>query len=491
MKLYQKGTIQRKGLINILKLTKTSEPTETTTSVGSKLNGYGIFELTRPTLTQPPSFALQIKGKPLAFVKEVQDVNQHRIYKPPRKVPWTLPTEPQECGLQTDLWKEVEQCIYDHIDLPEPEAYTVLTAWVFASWLLEKWTIAPYLFFYGALSTGKTRALEVLSKLSMRGWLALYVTPPSLYRPIESWKPSVFLDEAEIYGDKSEILGLLNGSYRRGQFVARLVEKEEGYETEFFDCFSFKGIAGTRSLAKTLQSRCIIFRMSQATRKIKFFVDEKQCTQLRNKLLKWRFNTLLGEDTERSEGTEAFAERGEQLTEEIGSQREVELFYPLILVAPTEQIQKTLIEYAKTCSKQKMDELSLSVETICLSAIIETVRRNRIKNGKIFIQDITEIINEVLSINEYWKERFTGSVCSRLGFQKSRGSHGKAVIIWSEKLMERLKKDRRYASCFAPSETTSSSETPSESSEPSSEKPLPVSPEPKEDWLKKAKDVKP
>jgi hypothetical protein len=440
----------------------TQTPKETKLSAGALLNHYGIFELCQPTTTQPPSFAVQTKGKPLAYLNEVSD--NLNTYKPYKKIPWLLPTEPQQYENTITLWNEVKNCIYEHIDIAEPEAYTVLTAWTFASWLLEKWSVAPYLFFHGAFATGKTRALEILSRIAMRGWLALYVTPANLYRPLETWKPTLFLDEAEIYGDKNETLGLLNGSYRKGHYVARQLEKAEGgYETDFFDCFGFKAIAGTRELAKTLQSRCIIFRMSQATRKINFFINEKQCTQLRNKLLKWRFDIML--TTEDTEDTEAFWKRGEELVEEIGSQREVELFYPLISVAPTKEIEKELIEYAKTSAKQKAEELALTSEALCLSAILQAKERNLIQNGRIYIRDITKIINEGLTLEEHWKERFTSSLCTRLGFQKSRGSHGRAVIIWNEKLIERLKKDKRYASCFTPSP----SETPSEPSEPSVE----------------------
>jgi len=433
--------------LNPLRLIRasTSQPKPTKLSVGGMLDHYGIFELCQPATTQPPSFTVQEKGKALVYVKEVSDnLNTHKPYQ---KVPWQLPTEPQNYGTQIDLWKEVSQCIYDHVDLAEEQAYTVLTAWVFASWLLEKWMIAPYLFFFGSFATGKTRALEVLSRVSMRGWLALYTTAANIYRPLETWKASLFLDEAEIYGDKHEILGLLNASYRKGQYVCRQTEKAEGYETEFFDCFGFKAIAGTKELARTLQSRCIIFRTSQATRKIHFFINEQQCTQLRNKLLKWRFTTMLTEGTELTEGV---WKRGEELVEQIGSQREVELFYPLISVAPTKEIEEELIEYAKTASKQKMEELSLTTESTCLAAILEAKELGYLQNGRMYVRDITKLINITLTLDEQWRERFTSGICSRLGFQKSKGAGGRAVIVWNEKLIERLKKDTRYASCFIP-----------------------------------------
>jgi len=87
------------------------------------------------------------------------------------------------------------------------------------------------------------------------------------------------------------------------------------------------------------------------------------------------------------------------------------------------------------------------------------------QNGRIDIRDITKIINESLTIEEHWKERYTSSLRARSGFQKSRGAHGRPVVLWNDKLIERLKEDKRYTSCFTPD----LSETPSESSEPSVE----------------------
>jgi hypothetical protein len=435
---------------------KHDEPKPTKFSVGGMQDQYGVFELCRPSQTQAPCFAHQKKSAPLAFTSELGD--NSNTYKPIVKVPWTLPIQPETYESDVALWNEVKQCLYDHIDLPEPEAYNVLAAWIFASWTLEKWTIAPYLFFFGTFGTGKTRALEVLSKLCSRGWLALYMTPANLYRPLEDWKPTLFLDEAEIYGDKHEIIGLLNGSYRKGQFVSRQKESDGDYETVFFDCFGFKAIAGTKDLAKTLRSRCIIFQTSNATRKIKFFVDESRCTQLRNKLLKWRFTKMLG-PFEDIEHFEAFYERCEELVEVIGNQREVELFYPLLSVAPSKEIENEMIAYAKNSAGRKIEDMSLTTESQCLTAIIQAKERGLMDTGRIQIRDITNLVNDSLTFDEHWKERMTSSVCVRLGFQKVRGIGGRAVLQWNDKLIERLKKDKRYNSCFAPSPSELSSKS--------------------------------
>jgi hypothetical protein len=447
---------------NILKMAE-KEPAETVSSVGGLVDQFAIFEMVTPSATQPPLFAYQKRGEVLAYLSQVQHKNVRKVYVPTKSVvPWTLAGEPSPYGDAEILWNEVKECIMAHVDLADAEAYDVLVSWVFASWTLERWSIAPYLFFFGSFGTGKTRCLEVLSKLCSRGWLALYVTPANVYRPLQLWKPSLFLDEAEIYGDKHEILGLLNGSYRKGQYVARQKGTDGEYETEFFDCFGFKAIAGTKDLAKTLRSRCIIFQTTNATRKIRFFVDEKRCTELRNKLLMWRFDKML----EGTEGTDDISERLEALVQDIGNQRETELFYPLISVCPNKEIVDRLIAYAKSSAARKLDEMSLTAEATCLSAILAAKNTGNMKDGKLLIQDITAAVNKNLSYEEAWKERFTSSLCSRLGFQKSRGSQGKAVIIWSEALVERLRKDARYSLCFSSDKPTEPKQ-PSVPSEPS------------------------
>lgn len=430
------------------KLSQRDKPTKA--SVGGMLEKFGVFELTQPSTTSAPIFCVKKKDTPTQFSNEAHDNSFN--YKPVDRVPWALPTEPQSYESYEKLWQEVKDCIYQHVDLPDVDGYDALTAWVFASWMLEKWTIAPYLFFFGTFGTGKTRALEVLSKMSSRGWLALNVSTASLYRPTETWHPTLFLDESECYGSKFEIISLLNGSYRKGQYVARQREIDGDYTTDFFDCFTFKAIAGTKELIKTLQSRCIIFRTSHATRKIRFFVDDHRCLSLRNQLLKMRFDRLLSEDSEQFED---ISKQCEALVDVIGNQREVELFYPLIAVAPNDEIKNRLIEYAKKSANSKMEELSLTTESLCLSAIVTAKSRGYLKNGKMLISDITSVANENLSFDEQWKERMTASLCSRLGFQKTRGTQGKTCIIWSEPLLERLKKDRRYAACFVPIEESS------------------------------------
>jgi hypothetical protein len=399
-----------------------------------------------------PAYSVYSLDTKKAYIKtELESVDLTFI--PYSRIPWKPPTEATEYGSELELWKEIRQCIHEHLDHPEESTYDILTAWIMATWTLERWQAVGFIFAYGALETGKSRLLEILAALSFRAWLALGITEANLYRPLETWHCSLFLDEAEQYIDKRELTDLLNASYRRGMLVPRQVETKTGYETHFYDCFGFKALGGTRQLAKTLGSRCILFKMSRTTRKINLFIDEEQTTELRNKLLMYRFQKLC----EESDANEAFQEEGIQdFAENVGGGRLAEMFFPLFAVAPTDELKSLITNHAIKTGQTRLEELATSDEVAMLSAIMQAYEEGKIEHGNILLKDLKFIINLTLSSKEEWTSRKVGSLCSRLGFVKQRTRQGTA-IRWDSKLIDRLKKDKRYESCFTPTPSRNAS----------------------------------
>lgn len=178
---------------------------------------------------------------------------------------------------------------------------------------------------------------------------------------------------------------------------------------------------------------------------MKLFIDKNQCTQLRNQLLTYKFDSWC-----RCEQNEAFSEGVIDLlaTALEGSGRLIELFYPLYTVAPTQQIKNEILAYAKNIKKERAEELTTTVEVMVLSAILEAKRTDFMKNNRIHIKDITDIINFTLPEREQWTHRTVAEICRRIGFKTTRIRTG-TVIIWNKKLIEILKKDIRYSSCFS------------------------------------------
>jgi len=353
---------------------------------------------------------------------------QPKTYQPVKKCPWPLAEKPLNYGSLSDLWNEVRQFIYEHLFLPEEALYDVLTAWVLATWTAEIWSSIPYIFFYGPAATGKTRGLEVLQRISYRGMLASNISPAALFRSCDLWHPTLFLDETEMYSleSKREVIGLLNSGYRKGESVIRARVTEGGTELEIFDVFGFKALAGTRHLAQTLTSRCILIRMLKARRKVELLIDEKKAKELRGKLLEYRFNTLTA--GELSELCELFSGRAPPL--KIDDGRLIELFTPLLAVA--NDGHETILKYAQKTYEIRQFEEKATEE----AEMVEILTKCDLKDNRsiVLTKDLAERFNLNRSDKDKYSTRSIGWIMSRLGFVKMHTKIGNGWKMEEDRL---------------------------------------------------------
>ena len=369
----------------------------------------------------------QANGEFLVFDKTTQKITKRKTiegFKPFDKLVWTPIDVASPYESEHQLWSDIKQYIWEHIDIPE--GYDILTAWVLASWIPEKWHAVPYLFFYGPAGSGKSWGLEVLASLGFRPFITAATTLAAIFRVTDEWHPTLFLDETGAYvrKERAEIMHLLNAGYRRGFPATRVEDTREGFKVRIFDCFGFKALAGTREFAKTLKSRCIIFNMTKATRKIKTTIDLERSKRLQSMLLMYRFSTLT---------KQADVESPDVLT---GRLRE--LFDPLIIVAPVEA-RGSIIAEAKKIEQITTEEERTSDEAMVFKAVHEI--HTTTKRGKITIEAIWKLVNESLGIDDQISNVSIGMTLSRLGFKRTL-YEGKRAIFWNKELAERLK--RRY-----------------------------------------------
>jgi len=264
--------------------------------------------------------------------------------------------------------------------------------------------------------------------------MAASMSAASLFRALEAWRPTLLLDETEIYNREAmvEVLALLNSGYRRGQYAIRIQKIEEGCpQIAMFDVFGFKVLAGTEELAATLSSRCILTSMSKAVRPINLFVDEEKSEDLRNKLLMYRFRNL-GKTLNNStlvEFKNGFFQNA----------RVVELFISLLQVSPTEEIRERLQKCMNQITQSRLDEEQASLEARVFDAVLKC--EGQVEDGKVSTHAITEAFNKGLSEKEQVTSRFIGRKIVGLGFEKCRvGSSGQAGYLWNTQLIERLNK---------------------------------------------------
>jgi hypothetical protein len=359
-----------------------------------------------------------VYDKATGEVKKEKNIMQ---FQPFERIIWKSVPKATDFKSEEELWSEVKKFIFAHIDLQE--GYDVLTAWVLASWTPEKWNAVPYLFFFGPAASGKSRALEVLKALGHRPLTSASASLSTIFRVIQMWNTTLFLDETEIYmrKERSEILNLLNSGYRQGMLVMRTEETKDGkYEVKFYDCFGFKALAGTKDLIDTLKSRCIVFSMSKATRELRADIDEEWAAAIREKLLMYRFKML------------SQKERPEPPNLLKGRLRE--LFDPLILVAPLSE-KDAISEQAKRIEATLKEEEETSLDSIAFKAIFKL--HEETGDEKILIADIGKITNEALEVDEMLNSITVGMVAKRLGFKKCLKGH-KRAIRWNNEIAERL-----------------------------------------------------
>jgi hypothetical protein len=116
------------------------------------------------------------------------------------------------------LLAELESYIRSYVSLAETCYALVIALWLMATHVWPAFDAFPYLVVTSATKrSGKTRLLELISFIASNSRLVANISPAALYRAISADKPTLLIDEAELFSQsKSEFRSLLNSGYRRG-----------------------------------------------------------------------------------------------------------------------------------------------------------------------------------------------------------------------------------------------------------------------------------
>lgn len=163
----------------------------------------------------------------------------------------------------TQLLDDITNAILRFIVLDKHQAQTA-ALWVAACWFVNEINIAPFALINAPeRACGKTQLLTVLGKLAPRTLQASGISPAALYRAIEKYKPTLFVDEIEtVLKDNEPLRGLFNAGHSRDSSkIVRCVGEE--LEPKTFDTWGMKAIAGINAikLAETVTSRAIVFEL--------------------------------------------------------------------------------------------------------------------------------------------------------------------------------------------------------------------------------------
>jgi hypothetical protein len=183
-----------------------------------------------------------LQGKPL-FMREIE--------------PW----ETQVNG--SDLIIDVCRSIRKYV-VAENADIVAMALWCFHAHAIDAFGISPFLNLSSPeKGCGKSTTLTVLSYLLPRPLLSGNVSPASIFRAIDKYKPSFLVDEADTFKKLNEELkGLLNASHLRASAQA-IRTVGDSYEPRTFSTWCPKAISLIGRLPDTLNDRSIVIEMKR------------------------------------------------------------------------------------------------------------------------------------------------------------------------------------------------------------------------------------
>ena len=179
-----------------------------------------------------------------------EDAKQGRAIEFPEPEPWGEPV------VGAELLDEIAKAISKHVVTSEASR-DAAALWVLHTYLLDNFLVSPRLAVVSPTKQcGKTTLLDVLTPMVSRPLPTANVTPAATFRVIESYRPTLLIDEGDSFlHDNDELRGILNSGHRRGGSVLRTVG--ESFEPRSFATYSACVIALIGKLPDTLADRSV------------------------------------------------------------------------------------------------------------------------------------------------------------------------------------------------------------------------------------------
>lgn len=189
------------------------------------------------------------------------------------------------------LLEELEEVFKSYAVLPE-HVTTALALWCVFTYLIDVMDIAPILVISSPEKRcGKTTLLSILLKLVHRSLPASNISSAALFRTIETWKPTLIIDEADTFIKNSDDLrGIINSGHTRPTaYVIRTVGDD--HTPKQFSTWGAKVIAVIGDVPDTINDRSIVISLKRKLKDEKIEkirnADPEIFNDLRSKLLRF------------------------------------------------------------------------------------------------------------------------------------------------------------------------------------------------------------
>lgn len=143
------------------------------------------------------------------------------------------------------------------VEWPKPAHAALLATWTLATYFHPLFRTFPRLVLVGEKGSGKSKVLTILGQTAWNALFLVDVTPPTLFRLIEAYKPTLLLDEMEnlTKGDGS-LKTVIRSGYKAGATVPR-VRDSKAREVDSYHVYGPMAVAGIKGMDDVTEDRSI------------------------------------------------------------------------------------------------------------------------------------------------------------------------------------------------------------------------------------------
>lgn len=380
-----------------------------------------------------------------------------------KKSDYNLDEEREELkGQLVDAYRNIVDLLKKYCDLEE-KYYPLIACWIIGTYFHNQFESYPYLFLNAMRSSGKSRTLKLITRLSKEGEMQMSMTEAVLFRT----SGTLGIDEFEGLSRRGNenLRELLNASYKKGTKVKRMRQKNtmDGVKqiVEEFDVYRPIVMANIWGMEEVLGDRCIsiILERSQnniITRLVEIYEHEeifkktkeilKKCSLcsvvVTGNLYIWWNDYILHNNTytNTTYNNTNYTQLFDRLNSIEIDGRNLELMFPLLLVAweVGEDVFEELFETVGDYIKEKREDQFAESRDISL---IDYVSQEPDVNW-ISIKEITKRFKEFLQSEDDWiNEKWIGRALKRLKLRKAykRESGGMKVVLDITKAQDKIR----------------------------------------------------
>lgn len=238
-----------------------------------------------------------------------------------------IPEEPSDWSSPVNgqaLFADVVELLNSYVSLPEGAAIAI-ALWIILTHTIEVARVAPILLILSPVrQCGKTTLLGLLLRLTFRPMTSANLTAAVLFRTVDTWSPTLLVDEADTFLVNSvELNGVINsGHTRETAYVHRI---GRGNMAERFSTFCPKAIAMIGKPSDTILDRSVVIHQQ---RKLE---DEVKKTLLPRKNVE--IESIRGRIARWSKDNLSLIEAAEFDRPKLGNDRTADNWEPLLAIA--------------------------------------------------------------------------------------------------------------------------------------------------------------